>query len=103
MGPTMKPLYRIHALLDKQYCRPTVAHVAKVAVGFDRASSNVLNCVLVRDGNASQTWLVVKIMLLFWVPKYQVPYYSKDPKRDRNFATSHVVLEQCHRFVPSWT
>ena len=24
-------------------------------------------------------------MVPFWVPKYEVPYYNRDPKRDHNF------------------
>ena len=30
-------------------------------------------------------WVVVKIMVPFWVPKYEVPYYNGDPKRGHNF------------------
>ena len=31
------------------------------------------------------TWVVVKIMVLFWVPKIIGAYYIRDPKRDHHF------------------
>ena len=30
-------------------------------------------------------WWLSKLWSLFWYPKYEVPYYNKDPKRDHNF------------------
>ena len=40
-------------------------------------------------------------MVPFWVPKYKVPYYSKEPKRDRNF-DNHLYgsYDQYRKSIP---
>ena len=46
-------------------------------------------------------WVVVKVLSPYESPKYQVPYYSKDPKRDhwvnaaRQYPGRHVVVHWC--------
>ena len=32
-------------------------------------------------------------MVPFWVPKYSVPYYIRDPKRDHNFDSHPSILK----------
>ena len=42
------------------------------------------NCLPGSPESLRNMWVVVKLMVPFGNPKYSVPYYNRDPKRDHN-------------------
>ena len=52
------------------------------------------NSIIVAYGWLSRLWS------LFGYPKYSVPYYHKDPKRDHNFDNHPYMMQGCHTPLP---